>query len=222
MGQQRYRRSQKIVDAKFQLELGLHLIGWLYLYVVVVAVAVNLPALKALAFSDASEAQYIEAIQAVRNFSRFVLVPLVITFIAMAIHAILLTHRIAGPMYRVKAVLKDMAQRRFPESVTFRTKDFLHDVAEEMTVTSQALREDQARMLRMNDETMDAARRLAEMARTGVDREQLVTIADEVVATAEQLQRHVAAAAQIDTETAERDADAASVSSESVSAAIDV
>jgi len=225
MAQQRHRRRQKIVDAKFQLQLGLHMIGWLYLYVVVVAVAINLPALKALVLSDASEAQYVEAIVFVRSFSRFVLVPLVVTFLAMAGHAILLTHRIAGPMYRVKAVLKEMAQRRFPEKVTFRTKDFLHDVAEEMTITTQALREDQQRMLRMNDETAAAARRLAELARSGVDREHLVAVADEVVAAAEVLQRHVASAARADTETASQDGDdGAETSAEAVErvAAIDV
>lgn len=205
MAQKRYRRTQKIVDAKFQLRLGLHLIGWLYLYVVVVAVAVNLPALKALLLSGGTDADYVEAIMAVRNFSRFVLVPLVVTFLAMAGHAIVLTHRIAGPMYRVKVVLREMAQRRFPERVTFRTKDFLHDVAEEMTTTTQALREDQQRMLRMNDETRTAARRLADLLRSGADPELLAALADETVAATERLERHLAGAARIDTETADGD-----------------
>ncbi len=209
MGQSRYRRRQKVVDASFQFQLGMHLIGWLYLYVVVVAVAVNLPALKALVFSDVSEAEYVEAILAVRSFSNFVLVPLIVTFLAMAGHAILLTHRIAGPMFRVKAVLRDMAQRHFAERVTFRTKDFLKDVAEEMTITNQALREDQARMLRMNEETKVAAQRLAELARAGADQEHLVKVAEEIIAAAAVLERHVASAALIDTETADRGADSA-------------
>lgn len=203
MAQKRYRRTQKIVDAKFQLRLGLHLIGWLYLYVVVVAVAVNLPALKALLLSGGTDAEYVEAIMAVRNFSRFVLVPLVVTFLAMAGHAIVLTHRIAGPMYRVKVVLREMAQRRFPERVTFRTKDFLHDVAEELTTTTQALREDQQRMLRMNDETRTAARRLADLLRSGADPELLAALADETVAATDRLERHIAGAARVDTETAD-------------------
>jgi methyl-accepting chemotaxis protein len=208
MGQQRHRRSQKIVDARFQLRLGLHLIGWLYVYVVVVAVAVNLPALKALILADATEAEYVEAILAVRNFSRFVLLPLVLTFVAMAGHAVVLTHRIAGPMYRVKVVLRDMAQRRFPERVTFRAKDFLQDVAEEMTTTTQALREDQQRMLRMNGETKSALERLLEVANAGGSAEELAEIADEALVAASDMERHIAAAAQVDTETADGGDDA--------------
>ena len=128
---------------------------------------------------------------AVRSFSRFVLVPLVVTFLAMAFHAVLLTHRIAGPMYRVKAVLQQMARREFPEGVKFRTKDFLHDVAAEMTVTTQALREDQERVARMNGETAEAAERLVEAAEAGADRASIAAIAREVLEAAERLGRHV-------------------------------
>jgi methyl-accepting chemotaxis protein len=192
MGKPTYRRKQKVTDAKFQLELGLHLVGWLYLYIVITAVAINLPALRSLLSADIADPEYVEAVFAVRSFSRFVLVPLVVTFIAMAFHAVLLTHRIAGPMYRVKMVLRQMARREFPETVQFRTKDFLHDVAAEMAVTTQALREDQMRVQRMNAETSAAAQRLLEAAESGSDRASLAQIARDVLASAERLDRHVA------------------------------
>ena len=78
MGKQKFRRKQKVTDAKFQLELGLHLVGWLYLYIVITAVAINLPALKSLLSADIADPEYVEAVLAVRSFSRFVLVPLVV------------------------------------------------------------------------------------------------------------------------------------------------
>jgi len=192
MGKPKFRRTQKVTDAKFQLELGLHLIGWLYLYVVITAVAINIPALKALLTADITDPKYVEAVLAVRSFSSFVLVPLVVTFIAMAGHAVLLTHRIAGPMYRVKVVLKQMARREFPDLVKFRTKDFLHDVAVEMTKTVNALKEDQLRVQRMNGETSEAAQRLLEAAEAGDDSESIVAIAREVLAASARLDRHVA------------------------------
>ena len=192
MGKPTFRRKQKITDARFQLEVGLHLVGWLYLYIVVTAVAINIPALKSLLSADVADPEYVEAVLAVRSFSRFVLIPLVVTFVAMAFHAVLLTHRIAGPMYRVKAVLQQIARREYPERVTFRTKDFLHDVAVEMTTTVQALREDQLRMQRMNGETSEAAQRLVEAAEAGVDRAAMAAIAREILEAAERLDRHVA------------------------------
>jgi len=208
MASSRIRRRQKLVDARFQFQLGTHLVGWLYLYVVVVAVAVNLPALKALLFADGDDARFVEAMHAVRSFSSFVLVPLVLTFLVMAVHAILLTHRIAGPIFRVKAALGEIAQRRFPESVTFRDRDFLKDVAEELTATSQALREDQERMRRMNAETKAAAQRLVELARTGIEREHLVVVATDVLAATERLERHLAVDADPDADAPEGDGDA--------------
>jgi len=192
MGKPSFRRKQKITDAKFQLELGLHLVGWLYLYIVIAAIAINIPALSSLLSADIADPEYVEAVLAVRSFSRFVLIPLVVTFIAMAFHAVLLTHRIAGPMFRVKAVLQQMARREFPELVKFRTKDFLHDVAVEMTTTVQALREDQLRVQRMNGETSEAAQRLVEAAEAGADRASIAAIAREVMEASERLDRHVA------------------------------
>jgi len=192
MPSNRPRRRQKIVDAKFQLGLGLHLVGWIYLYVVVFAVAANLQALSALVFSDMADPEYVEAVHALRGFARFVVVTLALTFVFMALHAVIVTHRIAGPVYRAKMVLREMARRRFPAKVKFRDKDYLEDLAEEMTNTVVALREDQGRMRRMNAETAESARRLLAAAEAGAAASELETLAHAVLDASDQLDRHLA------------------------------
>ncbi len=192
MSSQRPRRRQKIVDAKFQLGLGFQLVGFIYLYVVLFAVAANASSLASIFVADIEDPAYAESVIALRGFAQFIVLPLVLTFVVTALHAVLITHRIAGPIHRAKAVLRDMARRRFPAEVRFRDKDFLQDLGEEMTVTLTALREDQARVRRMNEETALAARTLVVAAESGVAADRLESLAHAVLDAAERLDRHVA------------------------------
>ncbi len=192
MSQARPRRRQKIVDAKFQLGLGLHLIGWLYLYVVLFAVGANLPAIKSIFASDISEPDYVDAMLALRGFSRFVVVPLALTFLAMAGHAIVVTHRIAGPVYRMKMVLRQVAAGELPPSVRFRDHDYLKDLAEEATTALAALRDHRQRTQRMNAETSEALRRVLQAAKDGADAARLAALAQEALEAAERVDRMVA------------------------------
>jgi methyl-accepting chemotaxis protein len=55
---------------------------------------------------------------------------------------ILLSHRIAGPLYRFKAVLDELAARRIPAHTRLRPGDQLHSLAESFTLAVDNLEED--------------------------------------------------------------------------------
>jgi methyl-accepting chemotaxis protein len=63
---------------------------------------------------------------------------LLITLV-FALEIILISHRIAGPAYRLNRVMREMAAGRYPQVVNLRKHDWLKDLAESLTFLGQAL-----------------------------------------------------------------------------------
>jgi hypothetical protein len=53
------------------------------------------------------------------------------------VYTLVFSHRIAGPVYRINAVLRQMLQGEYPDKVTLRRGDFFHDTAELLESLSQ-------------------------------------------------------------------------------------
>ena len=196
MSAPRHKRRQILVDRQLQFGLSMHLIGWLYFYVVAFAMIVNLPAIWAVVTEPETESAFDTAVQHMQWFTQYTIVPLALTFVCVAAHAIVATHRIAGPIVRVKAVLREMSERRFPAApVKLRDKDYFKDVAIEVDNLSAALRENAARERRMNQETAAGARDLLAAIEQGeLTKNELLALAHEALDRAERLDRHLAAA----------------------------
>lgn len=193
MAAQRPRRRQKLVDPDLQLGLALHLVGWIYFYVVLFALLANVPAILDLVINDSTDVAYVAAVMRLRAFARFVVVPLALTFVCMAVHSVFFTHRFAGPLYRIRVTLRDMAARRPPEHVKLREKDYLTDVADELNAVLATQREDRARIQRFTNETVAAAQALLEtLGAEKLDAASMKSHAHSVLDAAERMNRHVA------------------------------
>lgn len=157
-----FKRRQFLVDPEVQIGLSVHLICWIYGYFLVFAVVANSPAIYHLLSSDTRDAAYAAALDQIRTFARFVVVPMGLTFVAMAVHAVFVTHRLAGPMVRYRKALRDIASRRTPGPVTVREKDYFRDIADEMNAAISVLREDAVRRRNIAEATRLAARDLVQ------------------------------------------------------------
>ena len=190
------KRRQILVDADLQVGLSMHILGWLYFYVVLFALAANAPSLWAVATAPASDPGYAEAVEHLRWFTQYTVLPLALTFVCVAVHGVFFTHRVAGPIFRIKSVLRGMAQRRYPAGgVKLREKDFFKDVAAEMDVVLESVREDAARLRRMNQETLASAREVvAALERTEPVPHEALTLSHLMLDRAERLDRHLSAA----------------------------
>lgn len=144
-GKPSFRRRQFLVDPEVQIGVSTHLIGWIYVYFLLFAVVANSSALFQMMAAETRGAAWEAAFDQIRAFARFVVVPMGLTFVAMAIHAVFLTHRLAGPIVRYKKALRDIAAHRLPSPITVREKDYFRDLADEMNAAVSALREDAAR-----------------------------------------------------------------------------
>jgi hypothetical protein len=60
--------------------------------------------------------------------------------IGAAVYAIVHSHRVAGPAYRLRVALGHLQARDYDHYVQLRRRDFLHDLAEHVNVLNQALK----------------------------------------------------------------------------------
>lgn len=160
MAEPKFKRSKILVDPEFQIGLSMEMVGWIYVYFLAFSLVANLPNLVALASAAPTDAEYVAALEHLRGFAQYVVLPMGVTFVAMAVHGVYLTHRIAGPIIRLKRTMREIAARRLPGPVTLRKKDHFKDLADEMNAAIAVLREDDVRRKRMADEAVDSARQL--------------------------------------------------------------
>jgi hypothetical protein len=196
MAEKKYKRRQILIDRQLQLGLSMHFVGWLYFYVVAFAVLANAESIWALFTQPDSESAYLDAVDHLQWFTKLTVLPLTLTFACVAVHGVLITHRVAGPIYRIKAVIRDLAQRRLPSRpVELRKGDCFRDVAEELTKLVEATRDDHARRQRMNAETVAALRELVAALESGPrPATETLAMANQALDRAEFLDRHLAAA----------------------------
>lgn len=195
MAERSHKRRQILVDTELQLGMSVKLIGWLYLYIFAFALLVNAPSIWAIATGSEGDAAYLDAVDRLHWFANLTMLPLALTFVAVAAHSVLFTHRVAGPIHRFKAVLSGLSARKFPESpVTLRDGDYFNDVADELNKVVDAQREDAARQRRMNGEISAGIRDLtAAIDEARVAKPELLALAKLALDRTERLDRHLAA-----------------------------
>lgn len=160
MADQKFRRKKILVDPELQIGMSTEMVGWIYVYFLLFSLVANLPSVISVVQSDPETTAYIAALDQLRGFARHVVLPMAITFVAMAIHGVYVTHRIAGPMVRFKRCMREIASRRTPVPFSLRDKDQFKDLAEEMNAAISVLCEDAERRKRTSEDTLAQVRSL--------------------------------------------------------------
>ena len=135
------RRKRLVVDKKLQLGMALHIVGYVYLYLVLFALLANLGSLKAVVFGG-SEQAYIEAVSRLKIFVEVFVVPLAATFVCMCLHGVLFSHKVAGPLYRFKVTLRKIQDGDLANNIALRNDDFFQDLCEDVNGMITQLRGD--------------------------------------------------------------------------------
>lgn len=117
------RRRRVLVDKPLQFGFLLVCFGYITAFMVMIGLALFLPLVVALSnkqpeLAEAAAEQFLLLHHA---FWPAVL----ISMILLSVHAILVSHRFAGPLYRHKMVYKEIAAGRIPRPFTARKGDFL-------------------------------------------------------------------------------------------------
>jgi len=189
----KYKRKKILVDPSLQVGLSINMLAWLYFYILMFALVVNAPWIWTIFTGRAADVEYQDAMQRLQWFMRFAVIPLICMFVCVAAHGVVFAHRVAGPIYRIKAVLREMSARRWPTTpVRLRPKDFLKDVAAELSTTIDSLKDDARRCRRMNEETIAGARELIAALDDGRrERSELLALAQKTLDSAARFDRHL-------------------------------
>jgi hypothetical protein len=145
------RRRPGLIDRKFQLGLAWRLLIVYVMFFLGGLVIVFAPSMYLLATGSTLP----ELEPAAREFlvlHRRVWPAALFIFGGAFVYTLVLSHRIAGPVYRINAVLRQMLQGEYPDKVTLRRGDFFHDTAELLESLSQKAAGDRGRDRRRETE----------------------------------------------------------------------
>jgi methyl-accepting chemotaxis protein len=135
-----FTRRQYFIDKNLQTRYIILMVVVLIVHTFIVLAAVFSPYILMLSFDYPLDTRA-EAAKA------FLLVhgnawPVIGGFIIfVGILTLFVTHRIAGPIFRIKRGIRDLADGRLNETIHLRKKDEFHDVAEELNTLAARFRE---------------------------------------------------------------------------------
>ena len=133
------RRCKRIVDPGFQVGLAVRLLLVLTaLFAAGIALAF-LPSIYVLVTTNDLKSLEPAAAEFLVLHKRLWPAAL-LSFAGIFVYAILFSHRIAGPVYRINAVLRALIDDRDPPVVKFRDGDYFHPTAELLKELSEKMR----------------------------------------------------------------------------------
>lgn len=119
------RRRTFVINPTLQFSILLTSLGHIFLLVAVVSTALFLPLILQLTSSDADAAKTSDAAVRILYLHDVYWLPVLLSLVAIGLHSVWASHRIAGPIFRFRRVCESMAAGVVPVSVTLRKGDHL-------------------------------------------------------------------------------------------------
>jgi len=141
MTQENRRRKRLIIDRKLQMGVSLHLVGYVYLYLVLFALLANFNALKHVIFGGDGE-EYVQAVARLHVFLETFVLPMIFTFVCLLLHGFIFTHKIAGPIYRFRETMRKLKGGDLADDIELRENDYFRDLCVEVNGMIGHLRND--------------------------------------------------------------------------------
>ena len=134
-------RRKFVINRKLQLTFMIISFDYVILFCVVMGMYLFIPLMMDL---DASGASFDEALVAARRILYFhekFWPALLLALFAMGCHSLLVSHKIAGPLFRFNLIFKAIKEGTLPLSVSLRRGDYLYREMENINQMLEALRE---------------------------------------------------------------------------------
>ncbi len=136
------RRTQLLIDPDVQVRLSVRLAFCLLGYVLLFClISLGEPLLVLLGVLN-SDLSPVVARQILIQFSSTILAPLLFAIACMVLHGVIILHRLAGPVFRVRKALNAITARDLTDQIHLRERDYLSSLAEAYNVGTMQLRED--------------------------------------------------------------------------------
>ncbi len=137
-----FRRRRYFVNPRIQGPLLLHALGYSFFFLLVMAVGIFSPLVRLMEGVPVARQNpfWNPAYSLLYLHTHFW--PLAIfAILAISLHSILSSHRMAGPLYRLSALFRGMREGKLPGRQVIRKRDFLHPEFEEFNAMVEAWKE---------------------------------------------------------------------------------
>jgi hypothetical protein len=159
----RVKRYRIIVDRRSQIRLVLLVILYQVVATIVTLGVMLIPSVLRFTASDLPLAEQYEASREFLLLDSRVVPVVVVLFLAMAAHFVFVTHRVFGPLARLRGVLdRWREQRGWPPVLTLRGGDFNRDLFDSFNAAVKGVGDDLAQT---RDGLLGAVERAEELAR---------------------------------------------------------
>jgi methyl-accepting chemotaxis protein len=184
------RRKRYIIDKRLQYRLLIY--NGIYLLTIILAVGAGLflPLVLELSNLNLSVAQQGEVASKILYLHSRLGPVLLIVFLILSVHSVVVSHRIAGPLYRFRATFKQVAQGDLSSVTRIRKGDFLLNEQAKIEEMIEALR---SRLHQIKDEHAVMERSLQELAEypLGASKDDLATIIAQLQASNSRLKKEL-------------------------------
>lgn len=165
MGKQKFKRRQYIVHMGFQLKYILYILLFIYIGAAVAGYTVYWTTWVTLGEKLANVYPRSRLVSIFHHANLVLLFRMLLITPIFVVMGILLSHRIAGPIYRISKYIDSLKTGDYSKDIRLRKKDELKGLAEKMTELCHVLRE--------GKEKRDSARRgiIEELEKSGANAE---------------------------------------------------
>jgi methyl-accepting chemotaxis protein len=119
------RRRTFVINRKLQFSIMLTSLGYVGLLVLVMTISLFAPLILQLQRPDWNSTETSDAALRILYLHETYWLPVLLTLVAIALHSVASSHRIAGPIFRFRRVFDAMAAGIVPTRVTLRKNDHL-------------------------------------------------------------------------------------------------
>ena len=141
-----FRRRRFLIQPKFQLALGGGMMVLLFAYSAILIFSIIYPMATFLELSPEGSI-HPEIKQRVLTISPYVWLIVIILGLLLAFQAILFSHRIAGPAFRLGRAVREMSAGEYQQNLILRRHDCLNDLATDLTQLGELLHSRRERLL---------------------------------------------------------------------------
>jgi hypothetical protein len=177
------RRKALVVEPRFQLAMAAKLFFFLLVYATIIVYA---------SLRSMAETIYILPLNCLTpevkdKLWAFPTEPLLLSLLVallVVLQMFLWSYRFAGPEFRLKRIIREMAAGQYPQRVSLRKHDYLKGLAESLVVLAQTLREhrqeDADRLTELQGKVEECTNHIRSGAPTGVVMGQLEVLAQQI------------------------------------------
>jgi methyl-accepting chemotaxis protein len=119
------RRRKFIVDRRLQFRLLFYSVGYILFYMVAIGAGLFVPLMIQLSNADQTSPEALAVATSFLYLHYHFWPVALLSVIVVALHSILTSHRVAGPLYRFRRIFQDLKEGDVPKAAQLRRRDLL-------------------------------------------------------------------------------------------------